>query len=291
MDNFMLNIRGLTKRFDKFTFGPVDLQVEKGTVLALVGANSSGKTTFFRLLMSILQPDDGTIELLHQRLADNETELKKQVGFAGELLAPFEHLSIKELASLISYWYPTWDHERYTYFIERYAIDDSAKLGKSSKGTWKKIEFIFALCHRPQLLLLDEPSAGVDISSQRKIREDVTAFMEDGEKNVVLATHNIEEIKHLCDYVAILHKGKLVRTILKDDIFDNWSRVWLPSVTKKIADHPNTVAIAEHPPQIVTDNLEETEKLLQEERMNVLNRQRLQLDEVIEYIGSPPPGR
>lgn len=91
-----------------------------------------------------------------------------QIGFAGGLLDAYDFLRVEELKNLISRWYPAWDEDQFLYFVNRYKIDVFERFGKCSKGTKKKLEFVFALSHNPELLLLDEPTAGVDLVSQRK---------------------------------------------------------------------------------------------------------------------------
>lgn len=280
----VLNIERLTKHYKGFTLGPLDYQVEKGTSIALVGANGSGKSTLFRLLVSILQADDGTIMLFGQNIKENEAKLKQKVGYTGNLLEPFSNLTIKELSSLVSYWYPSWDHARYAQFLTRYNIDESAKYGKCSTGTKKKIEFILSLSHNPDLLLLDEPSAGVDISTQRKIKEDLMDFMENGEKSIVLATHIVDEIKHICDYITVLQEGKIIHTVNKDDIYEKWARLWVTSIPDQLKKHPHVVSISEAPLQVVTNNLHAMEDEFINEGVTITHRQRLTIEEVIDYF-------
>ncbi|MFC0470809.1 ATP-binding cassette domain-containing protein [Halalkalibacter kiskunsagensis] len=282
--NNVIDVVGLMKHYKKFTLGPIDFQVEKGTAVALVGTNGSGKSTVFRLLLNILQSDEGSIQLFGENMVEKETELKQKIGYVGDLYEQFGHFTIKELKSLVSYWYPSWDDERYSYLLKRYNIDDSEKFGKSSKGTKKKAEFIFSLCHDPKLLLLDEPSAGVDIVSQRKMKEDLMSFMEDGERSILLATHIVDEIKQVCDYIAVLEKGKLLYSFDKDEVYEKWARVWVVNVTDTLLEHPNVLMVGRTPPQIVTNNLPTLENELNSLDIAITHTQRLTLEEVIEHL-------
>ncbi|OIJ15186.1 hypothetical protein BKP35_04870 [Anaerobacillus arseniciselenatis] len=280
----IVDIKGLTKHYKKFSLGPIDFEVETGTAVALVGTNGSGKSTFFRLIMNLLQSDGGSINIFDQDLTEKETEIKKSVGYVGDLLEPFSYLTVKELSSLISYWYPSWDDKRYTQLIERYHIDEGQKYGKCSKGTKKKVEFIFALCHKPMLLLLDEPSAGVDIISQRKMKEDLLNYMEDGKRSIVLATHNIDEVKQLCDYITILEEGKIIHSFEKDELHEKWARLWVSHVSEVLNNHSNVIKVEESPLQLVTDDLPVIEKELEKEGITIKHINRLSLEEVIEHM-------
>lgn len=168
MKHPILSINELSKRYKKFSFGPLDLQIERGTVVALVGPNGSGKSTFFRLIMNLVRADKGTVKCFGKCMNMYEMACKQKIGYvAGDLFQILGHLTIQKLADLVSYWYPSWNWKRYAELIDRYEIDEQEKYANCSTGTKKKVDFIFAMAHDPELLLLDEPSSGVDMVSQR----------------------------------------------------------------------------------------------------------------------------
>ncbi|SET53748.1 ABC-2 type transport system ATP-binding protein [Salinibacillus kushneri] len=284
MQNLLLQVKGLSKNFNTFKLGPLDLYVKQGIVTGLVGANGSGKTTLFRLLMKLMKEDAGHIQFFGRNWTENESTWKEKVGYAGELLDAYDFLPIKELKKLISPWYPNWNNQQFEYLSKRYQINLEEKYEKCSNGTKKKIDFIFALCHDPSLLLLDEPTAGVDIVSRRKMKEDLIRFMEDDEKSIVLATHTIDEINQLCDEIIVLDSGKIIHSYNKDDIYDNWARVWISNLTQDLKNHPNVIHYELTPPQIVTNHMDELESVLQAEQITSLQVQRLSMEEVLEYI-------
>ncbi|WP_071392642.1 ABC transporter ATP-binding protein [Bacillus tuaregi] len=282
MQTSLVEVKGLTKKYKKFTLGPLDMRVERGIVIGLVGANGSGKSTLFRLLMNLLKEDDGQVEMFG--LPHRESEWKQKIGYAGELLEAYDFLTISEMKKLISRWYPTWDEDMYERLVQRYKLDESERFSKCSKGTKKKVEFIFSLCHHPELLLLDEPTAGVDLVSQRKMKEDLLAFMDDGEKSIVLATHTVDEVNQLCDEIMVLDGGRVVHQYNKDEIYDQWARVWVSNITATIIKHPNVIHYDTAPMQIVTDNLWSLERALEKEQIEAKQIQRLALEEVLEYL-------
>ncbi|QHS21741.1 ABC transporter ATP-binding protein [Virgibacillus sp. MSP4-1] len=279
-----LEMKGLSRSFRKFKIGPLNLKVEQGSIIALVGANGSGKTTFFRLLMKVLKKDSGQGEIFGKDWSKNEDEWKKKVGYAGELLGGYHFLTIRKLAKLISRWFPSWDHEQFEQLSRRYDIDLDEKYEKCSKGTKKKIDFIFSLCHHPSLLLLDEPTAGVDIVSRRKMKEDILTFMEHEERCVILATHTIDEIHQLCDEIKVLESGRIVHSFNKDDIYENWARIWVSDLSDNLKNHPNVLKLETSPPQMVTNHRENIEVALQNENLSIYQIHRLSLEEVLEYL-------
>ncbi|MFP7298299.1 ATP-binding cassette domain-containing protein [Neobacillus niacini] len=282
MQSLFIEAEGLTKKYKKFTLGPLHFNVEKGIVIGLVGANGSGKSTLFRLIMNLLKVDDGRILMFGQNSTENDW--KQKIGYAGEMLDAYDFLNIIKMKKLISRWYQAWDEELFLNLVKRYKIDITQKYSKCSKGTKKKVEFIFALCHHPKLLLLDEPTGGVDLVSQRKMKEDMIRFMEDGEKSIVIATHTVDEINQLCDEIIVLDDGRVIHRYNKDEIYDQWARVWVSSITNPIKQHPNVIIYDTIPLQIVTDNLGKVEQILEKEQISVKQVQRLAIEEVLEYL-------
>jgi len=278
----MIQIEGLTKKFKRFTLGPLDLKVERGIIVGLVGANGSGKTTIFRLIMNLLKEDSGKIHLFGE--TKEEVEWKKRVGYTGELLEAYDFLKIEDIKNYLSRWYSKWNEDKFHKLVKRYKIDIREKFGKCSKGTKKKIEFIFALCHEPELLLLDEPTAGVDLVSQRKMKEDLIEFMENGERSILLATHTVDEINQLCDEVVVLESGRVVHQYNKDDIYDQWARIWVSNVPEIIKKHHHTIHYEIGPAQIITDQVSVFEEILHENKVEIHQIQRLSMEEVLEFL-------
>ena len=285
MTTSVLEVKGLEKHYKNFSFGPVDFQLEKGTAVALVGGNGSGKSTFFRLLMNILQAEAGTVHLFGENMKENEIDVKRKIGFVGDMLDPFSSLKIKEIAGLVSHWYPSWDNERYIQLIHRYKINENDKYGKCSKGTKKKVEFVLSICHQLDILLLDEPSANVDIVSQRKMKEDLIHYMEDGEKSIVLATHIMDDVRQICDYVTILDNGKIIYSFEKDEIHENWAKVWVEELPTRLENHPNVVKVnCGTSTQIVTNDVSRLESDFQAYNITIQHEERITLEEVLEYL-------
>jgi ABC-2 type transport system ATP-binding protein len=287
LNNSVLMVNGLEKKYKKFQFGPVDFSLEKGTAVALLGGNGSGKSTFFRLLMNILQPEAGSVTIFGASLKEKETDIKRRIGFIGDMLEPFSALKIKDLASLVSHWYPTWDDERYQHLTARYGIDENEKYGKCSKGTKKKVEFVLSLCHSPDLLLLDEPSANVDIVSQRKIKEDLVEYLEDGEKSIVLATHIMDDVRQICDYIYLLENGQFSESFEKDEIQEKWASCWIHELPEELSHHPAIVRINRLDNtslQVVTNDFSSLERELLLHDITIQQVGRLTLDEIIEYM-------
>jgi ABC-2 type transport system ATP-binding protein len=284
MQTSVLEVKGLKKRFKKFHLGPLDFELEQGMIVGLVGANGSGKSTFLRLLMNMLKEDDGEIQFFGKDSSEDQPDYKEKIGYAGELFEAYDFLTIKGIRNLISHWYPSWNEEKFTELVKRYRIDIDEKFSRCSMGTKKKIDFIFALAHDPQILLLDEPTAGVDIVSQGKMKEDLIKFMENGERSIVLATHTVDEINKLCDEIIVMVQGRVTHSYYKDEIHENWGILWVSHLTDKVKNHPNVIRYEVNPTQIVTNDVNNVDDVLQAEQITINQSQRLSMEEVLEYL-------
>lgn len=282
----MLKLNQVSKRYHSFHFGPIDMLVEPGTVTAIVGPNGSGKSTLLRLIMGLIQPDHGEIEWDGESFNKHEERIKRQMGYVStHLYDIFGHLTINALAQFVSHWFPRWCEERWLGYLDRYEIDPSKKYSDCSTGTKKKVDFILALAHQPSLLLLDEPSSGLDMVSQRKMREDLLEYMEYGSNSIIIATHLQDEVQQLCDYICLLDDGELIEAFEKDEDQYCWAKLWISSMPEKLKAHPNVKEISgsSGQGQIVTDNLSVMTSVLQQEEVTVSHIQRLELNERIEY--------
>lgn len=284
MGNVVVDIEGVSKKLKHFQLDSVHLQVQEGTCVALLGPNGSGKSTFFRIIMNLLHVQAGSIRLFGQQWTENETDLKNAIGFVGGQYDILGDLSVAELASLVSYWYSSWSREMYIQLLERYQVDERIQFKNCSKGTQKKVEFIFAIAHQPSLLLLDEPTSGVDIISRRRMKEDLLSFMENGDRSIVLATHQVDEVRDLCDYIYVLHQGRVVDSFIKDEIRENWARLRVSLLTPTIEGHPSIKAVDRAQHQLVTSDLHEMESFLEQQKVSIAHMERLAIDEVLEYL-------
>lgn len=284
MSEIILRMDNVTKWLDRFHLGPLNIELQRGTVVGIIGPNGSGKSTLFRLMTNLLQTDSGTLTLFGHQMIHKETQIKQKIGYVGDHFEYVHHLTINEITEIVSYWYPQWSDEKYNYLIHRYDIDTNVKFGKCSKGTKKKIEFIFSLVHEPELLILDEPTAGVDIVSQRKMKEDLYDYLDDGMKSIIMATHVANEINLFCDYVYVIQDGKLIHSFEKDSVQSQWARLWVSEMPAHILTHPNVIKVYNEPAGLLTNNAEAIEEVLHQEGIAIIQRQNVGLDEALEWM-------
>ncbi|QGH32960.1 ATP-binding cassette domain-containing protein [Gracilibacillus salitolerans] len=280
-----VEIQSLVKTYNNFKLGPLDLTVEEGMVVALLGSNGSGKSTLLQTIMKLKNHDYGNVKVLGMDINEHEVQVKERIGYAGGgLYGAFNQLTVDGLAELVGHWYTNWDQAYYERLINRYDINRKEKFAHCSMGTKKKVEFILAMAHHPKLLLLDEPTANVDMISQQRMREDLSLFMADDQHTIVMATHLQEEVKQLCDYICLLDNGQIKDMFEKDEVQYRWARIWLSHFPDLLKDDGRVWQIEESPVQIVTNQLSELEKELQQQQIEIIHVKHLDLHEIMEYI-------
>src|SRR5215204_2678443 len=206
-DHPVISLRDVRKSYGDFELGPVNLEIEPGYIVAIVGPNGGGKSTLFGMLMNLIQPDSGEVSVFGLAYPEDEVEIKQRIGYVPERPVGHEEMSARALGEFVSYWYPRWDQGLYQDLLLRSEIDPDKRFGELSKGMQRRLSFALALATGSELLLLDEPTAGVDPFARREMLEDISRFMNDGEKTVVLATHVMEEVRRIADYVVFLADG------------------------------------------------------------------------------------
>ncbi len=276
-----LSLSGVKKKAGAFTFGPIDLEIEKGYCVAVVGPNGSGKSTLFRLVQNLTRPDAGSINVLGLQQPEQEVKIKQSIGYMPDAVFGFEEMTAVQAGNFSQQWYPSWNEDRFEELIRKMEIDRYQAIEKMSKGTQQRVLFALAVARDPQLLLLDEPTANLDPFVSRVMMEEIARELEDGEKTVVIATHSMEEVRKFADYVLFLHRGKLLGYYEKDEVLDSWKELWVEGTVAEIARTPGVVsAEGKGPVRVVTCSLEETEQSLRERGHTVLRVHSLELDEI-----------
>ncbi|MGI9048145.1 MAG: ABC transporter ATP-binding protein [Rubrobacteraceae bacterium] len=218
----VISLKNLVKSYEGFTLGPLDLEVEPGYVVAIVGPNGSGKSTLFRMMMGLSQPDSGEIEIFGDRYPEGEVEIKRRIGYVPDISTGHDEMTAADLGSFVSHWYPKWNEELYANLLRRFEINAKKRFDKLSKGMQRRLTFTLAVARSPDLLLLDEPTDSVDPFARRIMLEEISTFLEAGERTVLFATHVMDEVRRVADYVAFLDGGHFLGFYEKDALLEQW---------------------------------------------------------------------
>ena len=223
MDTNAIEIRGLCKHYKDFSLNDLNLDLPYGCVLGLVGENGAGKSTTIRLIMDALDRDGGSVSVLG---TDNKSRdfqaLKEDIGVVlDETFVP-EVMSAKQLGKVMAGTYKNWDQAAYDGWLRRFELPLDKKFSTYSRGMTMKLGIAAALSHRPKLLLLDEATGGLDPMVWEELLEVFADFAAEDGHAVLLSSHIVSDLERICDYIAFLHKGRLVLCEEKDLLLDRY---------------------------------------------------------------------
>ena len=223
MESNAIEIRGLCKHYKGFSLNNLNLDLPYGCVLGLVGENGAGKSTTIRLIMDALERDGGTVSVLG---ADNKSkeflERKEDVGVVlDETFVP-EVINARQLGRIMAGTYKRWDQAVYDGWISRFELPPDKKFKDYSRGMTMKLGIAAALSHGAKLLLLDEATGGLDPMVREELLEVFADFAAQEGHGVLLSSHIVSDLERICDYIAFLHKGKLVLCEEKDVLLDKY---------------------------------------------------------------------
>lgn len=221
----MIEVRGLTKRFGKIeVLTELDLNVRKGSIYGLVGSNGSGKTTLLKLLAGVYRSDKGTILMDGQPVFEND-QVKKNLVFIPDELFYFQQYSVREMANFFGQVYSSWDEDRFLELSGIFSIDVNRWVSRLSKGMKRQVFFWLALCIKPQILILDEPLDGLDPMIRSKVKKLLLAEVAERQMSIIISSHNLRELEDICDYMGILHDGKIIVESELDSLKDGIRKV------------------------------------------------------------------
>ena len=285
----VLSLKDVKKSYGNFELGPVDLNIEPGSIVAVVGPNGGGKSTLMGMLMNLIQPDSGELKLFGGTYPDDEVAIKRRVGYVPDRPVGGDEMSAESLGEFFSRFYPKWDHRLYEDLLKRARIQPDKRFGELSKGVQRRLAFALALATGSELLL-DEPTAGVDPFGRREILEDISRFMEGGDKTVVFATHVMEEVRRIADYVLFLADGEFLGLYEKDTLLEEWRIFWVNREPE--GDVPGVVDVeGGSPARIVCDSLQETGQALFAQDVRIVHSGVLDLEEVLSHLMRQKQGR
>jgi len=202
----------------------VDLEVPRGTVLALLGENGAGKTTLIQCLTGFLKPNSGSCRVLGLDPATDALEIRRRVGYVADAPALYDWMRVGEIGWFASSFYEEGFLEQYREAIARYEVPEDRKIRHLSKGQRAKVALALALAHDPELLILDEPTSGLDPLVRREFLESMLDRVATG-RTVLLSSHQISEVERVADAVAILHQGKFCITESLSQLRDDAAEV------------------------------------------------------------------
>jgi len=226
MPEDIVAIKNLSRRFgSKTVLNDVSLDVPRGSVFGLVGENGAGKTTLIKHILGLLRAEAGAVRVFGLDPVSDPVSVLGRIGYLSEQPDLPDWMRVNEFMRYTQAFYPKWDEAYAEQLREQFGLDRAARLRVLSKGQRAKLGLLAAQAHRPDLLLLDEPSSGLDPIVRSDILAAVIRTVADEGRTVFFSSHLLEEIERVSDHVAMLHRGKLVLCGPLDEIKSQHRRI------------------------------------------------------------------
>ncbi len=221
-----IEIKGLCKAYDDFELENINLVLPTGCIMGLVGENGAGKSTTIKLVMNAIKCGAGQVSVLG---TDNKSReflnVKEDIGVVLDEAYFPEVLTAKNVNSIMKNTYKNWDEKRYFEYIEKFELPLKKQFKDYSRGMKMKLAIAVALSHDPKLLILDEATSGLDPMIRDEILDIFNDFTRDENHSVLLSSHIVSDLEKICDYIAFIHKGKLIFCEEKDGILEQYGIV------------------------------------------------------------------
>lgn len=220
-----LEITGLCKAYPDFTLDNLNLTLPSGCVMGLVGENGAGKSTTIKLILNMLRRDAGQVSVLGMDNLTNDCRIKEEVGVVLDDVGFPGCLTPKQIGNILRRTYQNWSDDAYTQFLKRLSLPTDKAFDTFSRGMKMKLGIAVALSHAPKLLLLDEATSGLDPVVRDEVVTLFGEFTRDENHAVLISSHIVSDLEKICDYVAFLHKGKLLLCEEKDALLEKYGVV------------------------------------------------------------------
>lgn len=279
--DYALTMRDVDKAVGHFQLDSLQLNIEKGTITALIGKNGAGKTTMLNMMMHLLKVDDGEIEILGQSVSSEDESWKTKIAYLPQtppMILPFTGHDMRDL---VAQWYPTWDEDDFKKIVQLFGINLATQFNKLSPGAQQQLNLALAIARNTDILILDEPTAHLDIPVKKMLNDLLIEWMDQGERTIILATHQIEDIQKLADYLVILKDGQITGQFEKETLLDTYKRYWF-SQPLACGAVPGEIERKAH--SLMTNQPEEAEAFLQQEKIAWTSVQTVALDEIITLL-------
>jgi len=222
-----LDCKGMNKHYPHFQLQNVDLSIEQGTVMGLVGPNGAGKSTILRIIMGLVVPDSGSVKVLGYSMPGDQVAAKLDIGFIAEDMRLYESETIAFHMEFIKSIFDSWDDEYAYTLLRRFDLKKEQKVKGLSHGQRVKATLLLALARRPQLLVFDEPTTGLDPAARKEVLDEMMNALEDETRSILFSSHNTLDVEQISDYITFIYDGQIIESRDKEEFLDGWRRLRL----------------------------------------------------------------
>lgn len=222
-----ISLQKVQKNYKFFRLQDVNLEVEQGTVMGLIGPNGAGKSTTMRILMGLVFADSGSVQVLGHEVPAQGVEARKQIGYYSEDMRLYGKESVGWHMQFVRSIYPGWDDQYASELLKRFGLIEEQRVKGLSHGQRVKALLLLLFARRPQLLILDEPTTGLDPVARHEILTELMRVVEDEGRTILFSSHNTQDVEQISDSITFIDRGQVIASRTRDDFVEQWRRIRL----------------------------------------------------------------
>src|SRR6185436_2431764 len=227
MSAHAIELTGVGKTYRYFSLQDVDLVLPDGQIMGFIGPNGAGKSTTIRILLGLVYQDRGEVRVCGRSMPADQAAAKWDIGFASEDMRLYEGPTLDWHMRFIRSIYPGWDEAYATTLLKRFDLRREQAIKGFSHGQRVKATLLLVLARRPRLLVLDEPTTGLDPVARHEVLRELTAVMRDEERSILFSSHNTRDVEQICDRITFIDRGRIIDSMDKETYLDRWRRLRL----------------------------------------------------------------
>lgn len=217
----------ISKSYPHFQLNEVNLVLPRGQVMGFVGPNGAGKSTTLRVIMGLIQADSGKVDVLGHAMPEEQIAAKWNIGFVSEDMRLHPGRTLAFHINFMRSIFPSWDDAYATDLIKRFDLLPQQKIKGLSHGQRVKASLLLVFARRPQLLVFDEPTTGLDPVARKEILHEMMQVMRDESRSILFSSHNTLDVEQISDHIVFIKKGEIIAQNDKESFLDGWRRLRL----------------------------------------------------------------
>jgi ABC-2 type transport system ATP-binding protein len=227
MTDCAIELNGVCKSYRFFELQNIALQLRRGTIMGLIGPNGAGKSTTIRILMGLVHQDRGEVRVLDHRMPQEQIAAKWDIGFASEDMRLYDSMTLGWHINFMKSMYQSWDDPYAQLLLKRFGLNAEQKIKGLSHGQRVKATLLLVFARRPKLLVLDEPTTGLDPVARHEILRELTAVMIEDGRSILFSSHNTQDVEQISDQITFIDRGRIIDSMDKEVYLDRWRRLRL----------------------------------------------------------------
>jgi ABC-2 type transport system ATP-binding protein len=227
MNHISVQFEGVGKHYPQFTLDNISFALPTGSILGFIGPNGAGKSTTIRILMGLIHQDQGAVQVLGYSMPAEQAAAKMDIGFVSEDMRLYAAATVGWHMEFVRSIYSRWDQPYAASLLQRFDLKPHQKIKGLSHGQRVKAALLLALARRPRLLVLDEPTTGLDPVARQEVLGELMAVLADEERTILFSSHNTLDVEQISDQIMFIDRGRIIDSDDKESFLDRWRRLRL----------------------------------------------------------------